>query len=156
MATSCDHSWTACRSGGSSMELRFGREKNRQERLGFVRRHALRVREVPNEVWSREQADLIDAFFENAQNVALSRSEYLRMHRARGGQDGASLPGGPAGGGKQVPGVAVVETVEDGWNVLVGTDAERIVAEAKRWWPALRPVRRWTRGCMDRRDHRRI
>ncbi|KUK61298.1 MAG: hypothetical protein XD82_1183 [Methanoculleus marisnigri] len=66
---------------GSSMELRFDREKNRQERLAFVRRHALWVREVPNEVWSREQADLIDAFFENAQNFALSRSEYLRMHR---------------------------------------------------------------------------
>jgi len=63
------------------MELRFDREKNRQERLAFVRRHALWVREVPNEVWSREQADLIDAFFENAQNFALSRSEYLRMHR---------------------------------------------------------------------------
>ena len=65
------------------MELRFNREKNRQERLAFVRRHALWVREVPNEVWSREQADLIDAFFENAENFALSRSECLRMHRAR-------------------------------------------------------------------------
>ncbi|HNV39563.1 MAG TPA: hypothetical protein PKJ46_10425 [Methanoculleus sp.] len=65
------------------MELRFDRERNRQERLAFVRRHALWVREVPNEVWSREQADLIDAFFENAENFALSRSEYLRMHRAR-------------------------------------------------------------------------
>jgi hypothetical protein len=63
------------------MELRFDREKNRQERLAFVRRHALWVREVPNEVWSREQADLIDAFFENAQNFALSRSDYLQMHR---------------------------------------------------------------------------
>jgi len=37
------------------MELRFDREKNRQERLAFVRRHALRVREVPNEVWSAER-----------------------------------------------------------------------------------------------------
>ena len=37
------------------MELRFNREKNRQERLAFVRRHALRVREVPNEVWRRER-----------------------------------------------------------------------------------------------------
>jgi hypothetical protein len=65
------------------MELRFDREKNRQERLAFVRKHALWVREVQNEVWSREQADLIDAFFENAENFALSRSDYLRMHRAR-------------------------------------------------------------------------
>ena len=65
------------------MELGFDREKNRQERLAFVREYALWVRRVPNEVWSREQADLIDAFFENAENFALSRSEYLRMHRAR-------------------------------------------------------------------------
>ena len=68
------------------MELRFDREKNRQERLAFVRRYALWVRETPNEIWSREQADLIDAFFENAENFPLSRSEYLRMHRARRGR----------------------------------------------------------------------
>ncbi|SAI89270.1 hypothetical protein MBBA_2429 [Methanoculleus bourgensis] len=37
------------------MELRFDREKKRQERLAFGRRHALRVREVPNEVWSAER-----------------------------------------------------------------------------------------------------
>ena len=67
--------------GGSRMELRFDREKNRQERLTFVRRYAQWVRRVPNEVWSREQADLIDAFFENSRNYALSRSQYLRMHR---------------------------------------------------------------------------
>ncbi len=69
--------------GGSNMELKFDREENRQERLRFVRKHALRVKEVPNEVWSREQADLIDAYFENAQNFALSPSDYLRMHQAR-------------------------------------------------------------------------
>ncbi|MDK2915684.1 hypothetical protein [Methanoculleus sp. DTU007] len=65
------------------MELKFDREKNRQERLNFVRRHALWVRGVPNEVWSREQADLIDAFFENAKNFALSRSDYLQMHQTQ-------------------------------------------------------------------------
>ena len=69
--------------GGGAMELKFDREENQQERLRFVRRHALRVKEVSNEVWSREQADLIDAFFENAQNFALSPSDYLRMHQAR-------------------------------------------------------------------------
>ncbi len=37
------------------MKFGFDREKNRQERLAFVRRHALRVREVPNEVWRRER-----------------------------------------------------------------------------------------------------
>ncbi|WP_305066727.1 hypothetical protein [Methanoculleus sp.] len=64
------------------MELTFDREKNRQERLAFVRRHALWVRRVPNEVWSRQQADLIDSFLENARNYALSRARYLEMHRA--------------------------------------------------------------------------
>ncbi len=65
------------------MELVFDREKNRQERLAFVREYALWVRRVPNEVWSREQADLIDAFLANAGNYALSRARYLRMHQAR-------------------------------------------------------------------------
>ena len=65
-------------SGGNRMELGFDREKNRQERLAFVRRHALWVRRVPNEVWSREQADLIDAFLANAGSYALSRARYLR------------------------------------------------------------------------------
>ncbi|HRT11857.1 MAG TPA: hypothetical protein P5131_01675 [Methanoculleus sp.] len=64
------------------MELGFDREKNRQERLAFVRRHALWVRRVPNEVWSREQADLIDAFLANAGSYALSRARYLEMHQA--------------------------------------------------------------------------
>ena len=58
-------------SGGNRMELGFDREKNRQERLAFVRRHALWVRRVPNEVWSREQAYLIDAFLANAGSYAV-------------------------------------------------------------------------------------
>jgi hypothetical protein len=65
-----------------TMELGFDREKNRQERLAFVRRHALWVRRVPNEVWSREQADLIDAFLANAGSYALSRARYLEIHQA--------------------------------------------------------------------------
>jgi hypothetical protein len=63
------------------MELGFDREKNRQERLAFVREYALWVRRVPNEVWSREQADLIDAFLANAGNYTLSRARYLEMQR---------------------------------------------------------------------------
>lgn len=63
------------------MELRFDRERNRQERLSFVRMYAAWVRRVPNEVWSSQQADLIDSFLENAKNYALTRSQYLRMHQ---------------------------------------------------------------------------
>jgi len=66
------------------MELAFDKEKNRQERLAFVRRYATWVKQVPNEVWSRQQADLIDSFLENARNYALSRSQYLRMHQVTG------------------------------------------------------------------------
>jgi hypothetical protein len=61
------------------MELVFDREMNRKERLDFVRRYAAWVRAVPNSTWSRQQADLIDAFMQNAENFALSRSEYLAM-----------------------------------------------------------------------------
>jgi|GEM_PF-754535 len=72
----------SCMSRGSRVELGFDREKNRQERLDFVRKHALRVRRVPNGVWSGEQADLIDAFLANAGSYALSCARYLEMHRA--------------------------------------------------------------------------
>jgi len=65
----------------SFMELRFDREKNRQERLAFVRRYAEWVNEVPNEVWSSQQALIIESFLENARNYALTPSEYLRMHK---------------------------------------------------------------------------
>ena len=68
------------------MELAFDKEKNRQERLSFVRRYAAWVKQVPNDVWSRQQADLIDSFLENAHNYALSRSQYLRMHQVTGGR----------------------------------------------------------------------
>lgn len=61
------------------MELVFDREMNRKERLDFVRRYAAWVREVPNSTWSRHQADLIDAFMQNAENYVLSRSQYLAM-----------------------------------------------------------------------------
>lgn len=61
------------------MELVFDREMNRKERLDFVRRYAAWVREVPNSTWSRQQADLIDAFMQNAENYALSRSQYLAI-----------------------------------------------------------------------------
>ncbi|MDK2975486.1 MAG: hypothetical protein PWP08_1857, partial [Methanofollis sp.] len=59
--------------------MKFDRELNRQERLAFVRKQALRIRGVPNEVWSREQADLIDSFLENAGSYALSRARYLDL-----------------------------------------------------------------------------
>jgi len=55
------------------------RERRMRERLEFVRFYARWVRSVPNEVWSRQQALLIESFFESARNFALSPEEYLRV-----------------------------------------------------------------------------
>jgi len=59
--------------------LVFDRETNRRERLWFVHYYASWVRKVPNHVWSREQAKLIDSLVLNARNFNLSPEEYLKM-----------------------------------------------------------------------------
>ncbi|EHQ34450.1 hypothetical protein [Methanoplanus limicola] len=61
------------------MELKFDREKNRQERLKSVREYAEWVRSVPNEVWSSQQAVIINSFMQNAANYALTPEKYLEM-----------------------------------------------------------------------------
>ncbi len=87
------------------MGLGFDQEKNRRERLVFVREYAQWVGRVPNEVWSREQADLIDAFLANAGSYALSRCAGLSRNGGapdlRGPQRprGGVLRGGEAGRG---------------------------------------------------------
>jgi hypothetical protein len=66
------------------MELAFDKEANRKERLAFVRTYAAWVKRTPNAEWSRQQAELIDSFFENAQNMPLSSREYLERVAGRG------------------------------------------------------------------------
>ena len=61
------------------MELKFDREQNRKERLAFIRRYSEWVKSVPNEVWSRQQASLINSFLSNSKNFQLDRKEYLAM-----------------------------------------------------------------------------
>ncbi len=61
------------------MELRFNREQNRMERLTFIRRYSKWVKSVPNEVWSRQQASLINSFLSSSKNFQLDRKEYLAM-----------------------------------------------------------------------------
>ena len=52
--------------------------KNFKSRLEFVRFWADYVRKTPNSVWSRQQADFIDALFQGAnQDVGL----YLRVKK---------------------------------------------------------------------------
>ena len=57
------------------------REKNFAQRLEFTRFYARWVRAVPNEVWSKQQAMLIDSLIENAKNLMLSAEEYLKLKR---------------------------------------------------------------------------
>jgi len=61
------------------MELAFDRKSHREERLAFVRWYAAWVKRTPNREWSRQQAVLIDSYFENARNMPLSAREYLEL-----------------------------------------------------------------------------
>lgn len=53
------------------------RKKNSLQRLEFIRFYAEWVRSVPNEVWSRQQAMLINSMIENAKNFMLPVEKYL-------------------------------------------------------------------------------
>ncbi|MCK9630328.1 MAG: hypothetical protein M0R30_01695 [Methanoregula sp.] len=61
------------------MELSFDKSARRKERLAFIRSYAAWVKQTPNAEWSARQAGLIDSLVENARNMPLSRSEYLRI-----------------------------------------------------------------------------
>ena len=61
------------------MELKFNREQNRMERLAFIRRYSEWVKSVPNEIWSKQQASLLNSFLTSSKDFQLSRSEYLMM-----------------------------------------------------------------------------
>ena len=61
------------------MELKFDKEQNRKERLTFVRRYSKWVKSVPNEVWGKQQASLINSFLSNSKNFQLYLQEYLAM-----------------------------------------------------------------------------
>jgi hypothetical protein len=64
-------------------KLSFDREANRKERLAFVRTYAAWVKRTPNAEWSRQQAELINSFFENAKNMPISASVYLERVAGR-------------------------------------------------------------------------
>lgn len=61
------------------MELKYDKDKNFQERLWFIHQYTRWVKSVPNNVWSREQAKLINSLILNGQNYSLSSEEYLNM-----------------------------------------------------------------------------
>jgi hypothetical protein len=61
------------------MELSFDKKAHLQERLAFIRQYAAWVKRTPDAEWSRQQADLVDSFIENARNMPLSKEAYLRI-----------------------------------------------------------------------------
>ena len=65
------------------MELKFDKEKNLEEKLKFIHYYAEWVKKVPNEVWSKQQAELLDSFMMNAQNFMMSAKDYLDMVERR-------------------------------------------------------------------------
>jgi len=63
------------------MDSKFDRDKNLKERLNFVRYYAQWVKTVPNEIWSKQQAEFIDSLFDNAKNFSLTPEKYLKTIR---------------------------------------------------------------------------
>jgi hypothetical protein len=54
-----------------------------EERLKFIHYYAEWVKREPNEVWSRQQAELVNSFVLNAKNFKMSREKYLQMMEHR-------------------------------------------------------------------------
>lgn len=61
------------------MELKFDKKKNLQERLNFIYYYIGWIKKTENNVWSKQQAMLIDSFLENSKNFKISPKEYLNM-----------------------------------------------------------------------------
>ena len=59
------------------------RERNLLQRLEFVRFYARWVKSVPNEVWSEQQAVIINSMVKNARNFMMSVEEYLELKKER-------------------------------------------------------------------------
>lgn len=67
--------------------MALDRKKSSLARLEFVRFYAEWVKSVPNEVWSRQQAMLINSLMENAKNFMLPVEKYLET-KERGRKKG--------------------------------------------------------------------
>ncbi len=58
-------------------ELKKDVEKNRQERLWFVRHWAEYVKTHPDKDWSKQQNVIINSMFQNSKNYPLTKEQYL-------------------------------------------------------------------------------
>ena len=65
------------------MDSIFDKKQNLEERLRFVHFYSQWVKSVPNEVWSKQQAEFIDSLFENAMNFQLDAKKYLQSINRR-------------------------------------------------------------------------
>lgn len=54
-------------------------KRDMKERIEFIKRYVEWLKRTPNEVWSRQQAEFINALLENARNFPLSKKEYLKI-----------------------------------------------------------------------------
>lgn len=63
------------------MESKFDKKQNMKERLEFLHFYSQWVKSVPNEVWSKQQTELIDSLFDNAKNFPLTPEKYLKSIR---------------------------------------------------------------------------
>lgn len=61
------------------MELKFDVARNRKERLDFIHLYAEWVKRMPNEIWSKQQAELIDSFMLSTRNFKMTPESYLEM-----------------------------------------------------------------------------
>ncbi|WP_232054807.1 hypothetical protein [Thermococcus sp. 2319x1] len=50
-----------------------------EERIKFIKLYVEWLKKTPNEVWSAQQAEFINALLENAKNFPLSKEEYLKI-----------------------------------------------------------------------------
>ena len=54
-------------------------KRDMKEKIDFIKLYVEWLKKTPNEVWSAQQAEFINALLENAKNFPLSKKEYLRM-----------------------------------------------------------------------------
>ena len=54
-------------------------KRDMKEKIDFIKLYVEWLKKTPNEVWSAQQAEFINAFLENTKNFPLSKKEYLRM-----------------------------------------------------------------------------
>ena len=54
-------------------------KRDMKEKIDFIKLYVEWLKKTPNEVWSAQQAEFINALLENTKNFPLSKEEYLRM-----------------------------------------------------------------------------